>query len=91
MPAIVELHPYIDCGTIIVVPPAHTILRGPVRGVYSFAVTTTAADPAAMGIDPHDHPVVFTPAQKREVQVRNTRVLSGTCCPSIASAGTKKR
>ena len=89
MPAIVELHPYIDRGTIIVVPPAHNILRGPVRGLYSFAVTTTAADLAAMGIDPQDHTVVFTPAQKREVQVRSMLVLSSTFCSSMASAGTK--
>ena len=70
-------------------PPAHNILRGPVRGLYSFAVTTTAADLAAMSIDPQDHPVVFTPAQKREVQVRSMLVLSSTSCSSMASAGTQ--
>ena len=77
MPAILKMHPYIDCGTIIVMPPAHNILRGPVRGLHSFALTTTAADLVAMGIDPHDHPVVFTPAQKREVQVRDIPFFSG--------------
>ena len=69
IPEILELHPYLEADSVLLVPPAHNVLRGPIRGVMSFAVTTTSAELVAMGIDPQDHPVVFTSEQKRSVQV----------------------
>lgn len=69
LPEFLALHPYLDAGCLMLVPPAHNLLRGPVRETFSFALTTTAAEMRALGLDPVDHPFVFSAAQRRDVQV----------------------
>jgi hypothetical protein len=63
------MHPYIDPGLFILVPPAHNVLRGLLRQLFIFALKTTAAGLSSLGIAPDNHLVVFDSAAKIFVQV----------------------
>jgi hypothetical protein len=56
------MHPYIDPGLFILVPPAHNVLRGLLRQLFIFALKTTAADLSSLGIAPDSHLAVFDSA-----------------------------
>jgi hypothetical protein len=63
------MHPYIDPGLFILVPPAHNVLRSLLRQLFIFVLKTTAADLSSLGIAPDNHLVVFDSAAKIFVQV----------------------
>lgn len=63
------LHPYLEADSLLLVPPAHNLLRGPIKSLLSFALKTKPADLDKMGINAVGHPVVFTSNQRRNVEV----------------------
>lgn len=64
-----ELHPYLAADSLLLVPAAHTLLRGLIRSLLGFALLTTVAGLQAMKMDTTNHPVVFTAQQRRQVEV----------------------
>jgi hypothetical protein len=64
-----QLHPYLNADSLLLVPVAHTILRGLVKALLSFALTTTSSTLLAQGLDARNNPVVLTAQQKRDVEV----------------------
>jgi len=83
LPEVLSLHPYIDLGGLMLVPPAHCILRGIVRPLFIFALTTTTSDLAELRVG--DASVVYGSAQRKFVQVGLQRV-RGTGCSCDSSA-----
>jgi hypothetical protein len=66
-----KLHPYLNADSLVLGPVAHTLLRGLVKALLSFALTTTASTLLAQGLDARKNPVAFTAQQKRDVEVCN--------------------
>jgi hypothetical protein len=71
LPEVQEMHPYIDPLSIILMPPAHNLLRGLTSKIVSFIVKTSDRDLRKLGLSPIRHPLVLSSSQQSFVKVQN--------------------
>jgi hypothetical protein len=69
LPEVQEMHPYIDPLNIILMPPAHNLLRGLTSKIVSFIVKTSERDLRKLGLSPLRHPLVLSNSQQTFVKV----------------------
>lgn len=74
-PEVAHLLPYVDIGDLVLAPPAHGGLRGPLRTLFSLALKSTEASLSKQNISAKESPVLFSSVQRKFVQVSRQRAL----------------
>lgn len=69
-PEVLEILPYLDPDDVMLVCPAHCLLRGPMKSIVTFALKSTQKERHEAGVDLQPHQVAFEPDARQFVQVR---------------------
>ena len=68
-PQVLQILPYLDPDDVMLVCPAHCLLRGPMKSIVTFALKSTVKERHEAGVDMQPHQVAFEPDARQFVQV----------------------